>query len=160
MRQSMDRVGVKPFFIASLITCILGKCYWLFLVIGFDVLIPGVIFIFFLNGVSLVMWQTAHLKYSPQLCSLRHRSVGVAIQTAVTGIFGGLSPLLWGWLLRGHNGSSGFNTGFFVLYFIIATSVMSILVVFYRYIKEEHIGKEGLVNHLGPIRKFRRRRRF
>ena len=90
----------------------------------------------------MIIWQVAHFKYIPQLCKDVDRPVGTAIQMAIPGIIGGISPIICGvWLGTREGHLNPYNFG---VYLIIAILVLSSLIIPFTRIKEERAGMKEL----------------
>lgn len=150
MRGWVDHVGVRPFMLGSLLTCVVGKVYWFYMVLGWGMLLDWVVGLFFLNGISMTMWQIAHHKYAPQLFIKRDRALGVALLNASVGVVGGIAPIVWGYFL-GRGGMMALNEYVFLVYFFVAAVVMSGLLIPFSFIRESWPGYSGLVNTRGMI---------
>lgn len=155
IRRSLDRLGVKPFFVIALVISILVKIYWIFLVLDFPFLLNGISIIFLVSGIGTVLWQMAHLKYIPQLCTPKDRALGVALQTAVVGFAGGIAPILCGFLLSSGPSHLSISSPAFILYFIIAIFVLSILIIPFSQVKEIHPDVPPLFSPSSLARPFR-----
>lgn len=154
-RGVLDRFGVRLFFIISLITCIVVKIYWLLMLLGMSFLLKGMSIAFFCNGLGTVLWQIAYLKYIPQLSSKRDCALGVSLQTSIVGVVGGLAPILWGVFFGSGILGRDIDTGAFIVYFIVAIVVLSVLIIPYGSLKEMHLERPSLENSRGTIRLFR-----
>ena len=152
VRSLLDNYGVRPFFVLSLISCVFVKVYWLFLVLGYGVLVKWISIVFLINGISTVLWQMSHLKYMPQLTSIEDRALGVALQTAIVGVAGGIAPILWGFVL---NREGSINSLAFIIYFIITIIVLVCLIYPYSRVYEEHPERPPLSVAGAFVRPFR-----
>ena len=62
--------------------------------------IAGIFVAYFHLGLAAVTWAMANLSYLPKVVTNEDRTLAVAVHGAVTACLGGISPVLWGFLLR------------------------------------------------------------
>ena len=118
IRRRIDATGARPFFLTSLFFYLVVGTHWLlFLQMGFGG-VPGIFISYFVLGLGAVMWAVANLNYLPKIVSSEDRTLAVAVHGAVTATLGGVSPVLWGLLLRrGDIETSGLNVVAFEWFF-------------------------------------------
>ena len=117
VRRRIDETGAKPFFLLALgIYAAVSVYWWFFLRDGFGGA-AGVWLSYFLIGLGAATWAMANLSYLPKTISTEDRTLAVAIHGAVTALIGGMSPVIWGLLLKGGEGR-GVDAGMFRWFFV------------------------------------------
>ena len=117
VRRRIDETGAKPFFLLALgIYAAVSVYWWFFLRDGLGGA-PGVWFSYFFIGLGAATWAMANLSYLPKTISAEDRTLAVAIHGAVTALIGGMSPVIWGLLLKGGEGR-GVDAGMFQWFFV------------------------------------------
>jgi len=130
VRRRIDETGARPFFLLALgIYAAVSVHWWFFLRDGFggDV---GVWVSYFFIGLGAATWAMANLSYLPKTVTAEDRTLAVAIHGAVTALLGGVSPVVWGLLLKGGEGR-GVDAAMFQWFFvsvIVGAAVLSSLV--------------------------------
>ena len=119
IRRRIDATGARPFFLLGLgLYGVVGAYWWCYLKTGFGG-ITGIFVAYFLLGLAAVSWAIANLNYLPKVVSTEDRTLAVSVHGAVTACIGGLSPVLWGLLLRrGDIETSGINIVVFEWFFV------------------------------------------
>ncbi|MDP3070944.1 MAG: hypothetical protein Q8N18_11680 [Opitutaceae bacterium] len=119
IRRRIDATGARPFFLTALGLYLIVGAYWLlFLRTGLGG-VAGIFVAYFVLGLAAVTWAVANLNYLPKVVTPEDRTLAVAVHGAVTATLGGLSPVLWGLLLRrGDIETSGVNVAAFEWFFI------------------------------------------
>lgn len=106
IRRRIDETGAKPFFLLALsLYAMVGVHWWFYLESGFGG-IAGVLVSYFLLGLGAAVWALSNLNYLPKTVAAEERTLTVAIHGAVTAVLGGLSPILWGLLLKSSGGEA------------------------------------------------------
>lgn len=118
IRRRIDETGARPFFLLALgLYATAGVYWWFYLQNGFGGIV-GVFAVYFLVGLSAATWAISNLNYLPKLVSSSERTLAVSIHGAVTALLGGLSPILWGLLLKSEGGAArGLDVGVFQWFF-------------------------------------------
>ena len=117
VRRRIDETGAKPFFLLALgIYAAVSVYWWFFLRDGLGGAV-GVWLSYFLIGLGAATWAMANLSYLPKTISAEDRTLAVAIHGAVTALIGGMSPVIWGLLLKGGEGR-GVDAGMFQWFFV------------------------------------------
>ncbi|MFM7749754.1 MAG: hypothetical protein ACKPB0_04990 [Opitutaceae bacterium] len=117
VRRRIDETGAKPFFLLALgIYAAVSVYWWFFLRDGLGGA-PGVWISYFFIGLGTATWAMANLSYLPKTISAEDRTLAVAIHGAVTALIGGMSPVVWGLLLKGGEGR-GVDAGMFQWFFV------------------------------------------
>lgn len=118
IRRRIDATGARPFFLTALVLYLIVGAYWLFYLHTGLGGAPGIFAAYFTLGLGAVLWAVANLNYLPKIVSAEDRTLAVAVHGAVTATLGGLSPVLWGLLLRrGDIETSGINVAAFEWFF-------------------------------------------
>ena len=121
LRRQIDARGARPFFLTGLgLYGVVAVSWWLYLDQGWSVL--SLLFaIYFVVGLAAVCWNVANLNYLPKVVPSEERALFVSIHGAVTSCLGGLSPILWGLVMKttGPDGAPGISTAVFQLYFVV-----------------------------------------
>ncbi len=119
IRRRIDVTGARPFFLLALgLYVTVGIYWWAYLQSGLGG-IPGIMGSYFLLGLGAATWTVASLNYLPKILEGAERTLAVAVQGAVTALAGGLSPILWGILLKSDDGASrSLDVGVFQWFFV------------------------------------------
>lgn len=129
IRRWIDARGIKVFFQAALLGLALVLIYWLaYLRFGFGGY-AGLCAVYLLFGIASVCWLVASANYLPRVIPDGERALMVALYGAATFVLGGLSPVLWGPLLKNQ---AGFSVGAFFAFFLtelLATAVLAVLMM-------------------------------
>lgn len=130
VRRRIDETGARPFFLLALgIYAAVSVHWWFFLRDGFGGAV-GVWVSYFFIGLGAATWAMANLSYLPKTVTAEDRTLAVAIHGAVTALLGGVSPVVWGLLLKGGEGR-GVDAAMFQWFFvsvIVGAAVLSSLV--------------------------------
>jgi hypothetical protein len=137
IRRKIDRTGAKPFFaVAMVLYGIVGAYWWLFLEHGVGGL-AGVYAAYFLLGLGVATWAIANLNYLPRVTGAEDRTLEVSIHGAVTAFCGGLSPTIWGLLLKdGQAGSRAIDVEVFQWFFVTVVGGAAVLLPFFLRLPE------------------------
>jgi hypothetical protein len=132
IRRRIDETGARPFFLLALgLYAVVGVYWWFYLRNGFGGS-AGLFLAYFLVGLGAATWAIANLNYLPKIVSTAERTLAVSIHGAVTALIGGLSPVLWGILLKSGDGPArSLDTAVFQWFFVsvvVGAVVLSSLV--------------------------------
>lgn len=118
-RSWIDRLGTRPFLCITLLVNITMFTLWiLYISTSHEGHWIGITF--FIAGIAQASWFAGQMKYLPQLSvGDDDRPVTVSTLTSVVGVFSGITPILWGILLKSGNGV-GINHTMFLAYFFVA----------------------------------------
>jgi len=155
MRNRVDRIGVKPVFRLSLLLGASLSTYWFFLVTGNGALAAGLPFAYFLFGISVSQWLTAHLKYMPRVCDDSRQALHVSVHSSVIGLIGGLAPILWGYLVRMPGSQPGIQREVFAYYFLILLVIQLALFFYVPRLTSRHRERPALPFGNAVLRPFR-----
>jgi MFS family permease len=154
IKEWIDRLGAKPFFVLSNIATIGFQVYWLMMLFfpgRIEKLLP---LVFLLIGFALSSFQTATNKYLSQVCRPSERTISVTLFSTVVGFIGGLASIAWGLVLK--DTESGFiNTNRFLLYFASAIILQLILLKGYLKIKSQPHAEDAIPARGMLVRPFR-----
>lgn len=120
LRDQIDRAGPRPFFFLGLLLHGAVAAYWLaFVALGWSdtAWLP---LIYLLLGMGSATWIAANLTYLPAVTGGPDRPLWLSVHGAVTAFIGGLSPIAWGYFLRGEQGESAIDPRTFALFFAVA----------------------------------------
>ena len=136
IRRFIDRIALRRFFrVAGTIqACVFA--YWLALVLGADALMRLLPLAYLAFGASAVISNSAHFTYLPSLADEDERPVLVAVFTAVFGLLAGLSPVLWGLLLKQGGAVPRMNVDAFAVYFVVGTALALLLIALFGRLPE------------------------
>ncbi len=123
IRGLIDRTGPRRFFTAALLLhAAVGLAWWGILhtgATGTALLLT----VYLLLGTAASTWMAANLNYLPRLCSGSDRPLRVSVHGAVTAFMGGVSPIVWGFFLRGSADSPSMNVAAFEMFFLFVIAV-------------------------------------
>ncbi|NBB80714.1 MAG: MFS transporter [Verrucomicrobia bacterium] len=156
LKEWVDRVGPKPFFVFSHAVTISIQTYWLVMLLFPGYLEFGLPGVYVLVGIGMATFLTSNNKYLPQICHQSERALSVSVLSASVGLMGGLAVTLWGFLLKDEVTGS-IDKARFIAYFVVAISVQSFLFFAYRYLKRFRGGPDELPfgSAGGALRPFR-----
>jgi MFS family permease len=100
VKEWMDRIGAKPFFILSHLATITFQLFW-----GLMIGMPGHLewalpAVYIITGMAMACFQAANNQYMPQICHRRERALSVSLLAAVVGFLGGITSTSWGFVLK------------------------------------------------------------
>jgi hypothetical protein len=129
IRRFIDRVALRRLFRLAQALQAAVFAYWLALVLGaaaFTGLLPLAYLAF---GAAAAISNSAHFTYLPSLGNEDERPVVVAVFTAVFGFLSGLSPVLWGSMLKRGAEAPRMDVEVFAAYFVVGISLALLLIV-------------------------------
>lgn len=154
IKNWVDQLGPKPFFVISNIVTIGYQIFWIGLLQypqQFEPLLP---LVYFAVGVAMANYLTATNKYIPQICRKKEMALSVTLLSAFVGLLGGLASTTWGYFLK--NPQSGQISDIaFAIYFLIALTLQLYLVRAYMRIKDTPTDSSALPNSGFLVRPFR-----
>ncbi|MGZ0707530.1 MFS transporter [Coraliomargarita sp. W4R53] len=143
IKEWIDRIGPKPFFVLSNLATISFQIYWLLMILfpgALEMLLP---LVYLLVGLALSSYQTSTNKYLSQVCRPSERTISVTLFSAVVGFIGGLTSTGWGFVLKDSE-SGRIDTHMFLIYFGSAIVLQIILLKGYMKIKDTVSPEEAL----------------
>ncbi len=158
IRRRIDDKGARPFFLLSMMLYLVVGAAWTAYLLGGWQAIGGIYTAYFVLGLAAACWTIAGLKYLAQVVEERERTVMVSVHGAVTACLGGLSPILWGLVLKGQGpaGEATLNPQVLMAFFIllmVGVMVLSSLLV--RLPEDEKEAPASLVIGHAVLRPFR-----
>lgn len=133
IRSRLDPIGVRPFYILSMICYALVLGFWINHLAGVAILatdqvlfLPGVAGSFFILGMAGNAFFSSHLKYLPQICPEGERALSVSVHSSVGGLAAGLSPMVWGLMIK-DTATGGIESGAFLVYLGVTLGVVMVL---------------------------------
>lgn len=136
IRHRIDRFPLPRFFQAAVLVLALVHLFWLAVLSGGDALAPWLIVSYFLFGLGVGMTNIAHFTYLPELAEDGQRPITLAIFTATLGLFSGLTPMLWGALLKAPGPTQSIDAESFRVFFLVALGVSALLLGLYARLPE------------------------
>jgi len=119
IRRRIDETGAKPFFIVACGLYLLVGLYWVFFLRTGVGGIAGVAAIYFVLGMAVATWTIANFNYLPKVIGDQDRALAISIHSAVNLTLGGLSPIVWGFFLKGGgDGARSIDPGMLLWVFI------------------------------------------
>lgn len=134
LRNEIDRLGPRPFFLLALVLTGLVALFWVSLLVwGFQPssYLPVVFFVLGMGGAA---WVAASLSHLPTVTPVEDRSVVLAVHGAATSFVGGCATSGWGLLLRAE-GVAGptMNLEWFLVFFgVLLTGLAALLLTIRR----------------------------
>lgn len=135
VKEWVDRIGAKPFFVLSHVATVSFQLCWIVIVAlpnRFEAALP---LVYLLVGFAMAAFGTANFKYLPQVCDSKERALAVSVFSAVVGFIGGLASTLWGLILKDPS-TGGMDQDAFVAYFAFALVAQSYLLYAYARLEE------------------------
>jgi len=129
--------------------------YWLMIVCDVPFAHHALFFAYFAFGAANAHWSAAHMKYLPSVCPEDKRALVVSIHSSVVGLIGGISPILWGLVLRSADASVGVNRPAFVIFLVSAFSVLLALALYASRLVYTGTDKDTLLSRTMLLRSFR-----
>ncbi|GAB5558704.1 MAG: hypothetical protein SynsKO_03510 [Synoicihabitans sp.] len=128
IRRRIDQSGARPFFLLTMVLYVaVGVFWWSYL----EGLLSGLTVIYaayFTLGLAAACWTIANLNYLPQVVEEDSRALMVAVLGAVTACSGGLSPVLWGIVLKSESESgAAIDLPMFQLFFLLVVAGVVVL---------------------------------
>ncbi len=129
IRRRIDRDGARPFFLLTMVLYVaVGLFWWAYL----QGLLSGLAVIYaayFVLGLAAASWTIANLNYLAQVVEEDNRALMVAVMGAVTACFGGLSPIIWGLVLKTEAGGlrASIDVNVFQLFFLFVLAGVVVL---------------------------------
>ena len=155
LRPRLDRIGVKPVWRIALLLKMLVFLFWMGMVWG----VPGVaVYLpvaYFVFGISLCFWNSAHLKYLVRVCPEDDQPLAISTHTAVVGFLGGVAPIVWGWVFRETDAMAGLNQTRFLGYLGLAVVGQIVLFAWVRRLTSKHRERPGIQMGMPILRPFR-----
>lgn len=129
IRRRIDHTGARPFFLLCMVLYVGFGVFWWSYLQGAMTGLVWVYAAYFVLGLSAASWTIANLNYLAQVVDEKNRALMTAVFGAVTACCGGISPVLWGLVLKteGPAGSSGMDVSMFQVFFLIVLASVVLL---------------------------------
>ena len=157
IRRRIDQSGARPFFLLTMVLYVgVGVFWWGYLegrLGGLTVIYAA----YFVLGLAAACWTIANLNYVAQVVEEENRALMVAVFGAVTACSGGLSPILWGIVLKSESeGGATIDVNIFQLFFLFVIAGVVVLSSLLAKLSEgKDSGVESLVIGNAIFRPFR-----
>lgn len=155
LRSRVDRIGARPFFLASLAvySCI-AVCWIVMLRTSLGSMTVLFVLYFFL-GIAATCWFSANMKYLPQVVEPGQKALAFAIHGAVTSLVSGLASVIWGFFIKGTSEAPSVDPVAFQIFFVVAiASVVGLALLVVR-LPEGAAVKTGWLPAAVALRPFR-----
>lgn len=128
IRRRIDQSGARPFFLLTMVLYVgVGMFWWSYL----EGMLSGLAVIYaayFVLGLAAASWTIANLNYLAQVVDENNRALMVAVMGAVTACSGGLSPILWGLVLKSESAfGAAIDVNVFQLFFLFMLAGVVVL---------------------------------
>lgn len=154
IKEWIDRLGSKPFFVLSNLATIGFQVYWLLMIL-FPGKLEGILpLVYLLVGFAVSSFQTATNKYLSQVCRPSERTLSVTLFSTVVGFIGGLASTGWGVVLKDSDNGM-INSNMFLTYFWVAILLQLILLKGYLTIKNTSSAEAAMPRQGMLVRPFR-----
>ncbi len=128
IRRRIDSRGARPFFLLTMVLYVLVGMFWWSYLEGLMSGLGVIYGAYFVLGLAAASWTIANLNYLPQVVEEENRALMVAVMGAVTACFGGLSPILWGLVLKADSAlGAGIDVEMFQLFFLFVIGSVVVL---------------------------------
>tara|TARA_B100001971_G_scaffold129725_1_gene119745 strand:- start:26501 stop:27886 length:1386 start_codon:yes stop_codon:yes gene_type:complete len=154
IKEWIDRLGSKPFFVLSNLATIAFQIYWLLIILFPGRLEMALPLIYLLVGFAVSSFQTATNQYLSHVCRPSERTLSVTLFSAVVGFIGGLASTGWGMVLKDSE-SGLISTHRFLIYFALAIALQLVLLNGYMKIKSAPSSEEAMPRQGMLVRPFR-----
>lgn len=157
IRRRIDHSGARPFFLLAMgLYAAVAIFWWSHLGHNWAGL-PWIYSCYFVLGLAAASWTIANLNYLAQVVEEDSRALMVAVMASVSACSGGLSPILWGILLKGNSaaGAAIDENVFQIFFFFVVASVVVLSSLLARLPEDREAGVESLVIGNAVLRPFR-----
>jgi hypothetical protein len=154
IKEWIDRVGLRPFFMLSNLATILFQIYWVLMIVFPGRIESALPLVYLLIGVALASFSSATNKYLSLVCRPSERALSVTLFSTVVGFTGGLTSTGWGFILK-DSATGLMNTNAFLVYFVSAFMLQVFLLKGYMKIKDNLRSEEPLPTNGIMVRPFR-----
>ena len=128
IRRRIDHSGARPFFLLTMVLYVaVGVFWWSYL----EGLLSGLAVIYaayFVLGLAAASWTIANLNYLAQVVEENNRALMITVMGAVTACSGGLSPILWGLVLKSESElGAAIDVNVFQIFFLFVIAAVVVL---------------------------------
>jgi len=149
MQTRMERHGVKPYLIAAALAHAVIAVYWWFALNSNWTNMVGLGLAYFLVGVATAALIAGNLNYLAKITAPEDRTLMVSVHAAAIACIGGLSPVAWGFFLKGAGGAAMSVVGF--QWFYVSVLLGSLFLAWRIARLPEQISGGGPVLNLGGV---------
>lgn len=143
IRNRIDRVGARTFFHLALLVYVAIALFWLGFLRGWFAGVAALPAVYFAVGVAASLWSSGTMQYLPLVVAPEQRTLAFSVHSAVTSVVSGLSPVIWGWFIKGGSGAPSVDGGAFQVFFVVALVTVAVVFGFvWRLPKEAGRGHE------------------
>lgn len=143
MRSRIDLTGTKPFFRLSFMMFAVIAAGWLVCLRRPGAILVVMPALYFLMGAAQGMFTAANVSYLAKILPEHDRALPVSLHGAITAFIGGLSPAIWGLLLKAPD-SGAVSTVAFHVFFVVTLVGVLLLVLFVSRVEEQ-------AGHVDPL---------
>ncbi len=140
IRHRLDRISIRRFFQLASLLAIVVCGIWLVAITRASPPVWLFWLAYLLFGVAIGSSQAAHFTYLPELAPPERQPVTIAIYGAVTGILGGLSPIVWGRVLRTGGATPGLDLERFAGFFLVGIGLSLLAIVWLQTLPDGRSG--------------------
>ena len=149
MQTRMERHGAKPYLVAAALAhAVIAVYWWLALRNGWTNIV-GLGAAYFLVGAATAALIAGNLNFLAKITAPEDRTLMVSVHAAAIACIGGLSPVLWGFFLKGGGGAAMSLAGF--QWFYVSVFAGSILLTWRIARLPEKTGGGGPALNLGSV---------
>ncbi len=128
IRRRIDQSGARPFFLLTMVLYVgVGVFWWSYL----EGILGGLAVIYvayFVLGLAAACWTISNLNYLAQVVEEESCALMVAVLGAVTACSGGISPILWGIVLKSETETgAAINVSIFQIFFLLVIAGVVVL---------------------------------
>jgi Na+/melibiose symporter-like transporter len=139
IRHWLDRIAIRRFFQFSNILTGAVFLFWLGVVLGEAPSIHVFAASYFAFGIAAGVSNTTHITFLPELSPVDKRPVSIAVFGAVSGIFYGLSPMIWGLALRTEGARPGVDSDNFAIFFALGIALCGAALIVLHWLPDPRI---------------------
>lgn len=132
IRNRVDRVGARPFFLLALIVYAVIASFWLVVLRGWAAGLVVVPVVYFLIGLAASWWAAANMKYLPLAIAPERQTLAFSVHTAVTSVASGVAASVWGLFMKGSGEGPSVDIRTFQMFFVVALVVMVVVALLVR----------------------------
>ena len=120
VKMAIDKSGPRSIFLLSLSLYSATALIWSTNLNEWTDGFPIYALAYVVMGVAACFWFSANMNYLPLVIDEEHRPFVLAVHSCIVSVASGLSPIVWGFLLKAENdGLPGINQGWFSVFFMV-----------------------------------------